>query len=475
MRDAGAPAAAGRSAIIGGPATLAPGQTCRLPRGARGRTMAVFSQDALNPGVRKREVFGWAMYDFANSGYTTVVITAVFAAYFVGGVAGKAEWATFAWTLALSISYAIVMFTMPSLGAYADLRAAKKRILMLVTGACVLSTAALAFARPGSVVLAMLLIIVSNTFYSYGESLTAAFLPELARPDAMGRVSGWGWGFGYFGGMLALGICLGYVLWAQGQGIKAEQFVPVTMLITAVIYGAASLVTFRLLQERAQPNPQALRQGGLAASLERLKRTFADARRYRDFMWLMACAVFYQGGVAVAIALAAIYAETVIGFQPQETMVLIFVLNLAAAGGAFAWGHLQDRIGHKLALGSTLVGWIATCLIAALSTTKGQFWWAATIAGLCMGSSQSAGRALAGMFAPRRQLAEFYGLWTFAIRLASIIGPLTYGAITWATGGNQRLAILSTASLFVIGLVLLLKVDVERGRQAAVEEAPAGA
>ncbi|HEY0885788.1 MAG TPA: MFS transporter, partial [Ramlibacter sp.] len=217
--------------------------------------MAVFSRDALNPGVRKREVFGWAMYDFANSGYTTVVLTAVFAAYFVGGIAGKAAWATFAWTAALSVSYAIVMLTMPSIGAYADLRAAKKRLLALFTAACVISTAALAFARPGSVALAMLLIVVSNTFYSYGESLTAAFLPELAREHSLGKVSGWGWGFGYFGGMLALGLCLGYVIWAQGQGIPAAQFVPVTMLITAVLYGTAALVTFRLLRERAQPNP----------------------------------------------------------------------------------------------------------------------------------------------------------------------------------------------------------------------------
>lgn len=431
--------------------------------------MALFSRDALNPGVRKREVFGWAMYDFANSGYTTVVITAVFAAYFVGGVAQKAEWATFAWTLALSISYGIVMLTMPSIGAYADLRGAKKRVLMLVTVACVITTAALAFAKPGSVAMAMLLIILSNTFFAYGESLIAAFLPELAKPDALGKVSGWGWGFGYFGGMLALGICLGYVLWAQAQGIPASQFVPVTMLITAVIYGGASLVTFRLLQERAQPNPAAVQQGGLAASIAQLRSTFRQARRYSDFMWLLACAVFYQGGVAVAIALAAIYAETVIGFQQQETMMLIFVLNLAAAGGAFAWGYLQDRVGHKLALGSTLVGWVLTCVIAALSTTKGQFWWAAAIAGLCMGSSQSAGRALAGNFAPRNQLAEFYGLWTFAIRLASIIGPLSYGAITWATGGNQRMAIVSTAVLFVIGLILLQKVDVQRGRQAALQ------
>lgn len=430
--------------------------------------MALFSQDALNPGVRKREVFGWAMYDFANSGYTTVVITAVFAAYFVGGIAQKAEWATFAWTAALSVSYAIVMLTMPSIGAYADLRAAKKRLLMLATMGCVVTTAALAFAGPGSLAFAVLLIILSNTFFAYGESLTAAFLPELARPAALGKVSGWGWSFGYFGGMLALGICLGYVLWAQARGIAADQFVPVTMLITAVIYGLASLVTFRLLKERAQPNPAALQQGGLKASLAQLQQTFRQARRYKDFMWLLACAVFYQGGVAVAIALAAIYAEQVIGFQPQETMVLIFVLNFAAAGGAFAFGYFQDRIGHKLALGITLVGWIATCVIAAITTTKGGFWYAAAIAGVCMGSSQSAGRAMAGMFSPRRQLAEFYGLWTFAVRLASIIGPLSYGAITWMTGGDQRTAILSTAVLFAVGLVLLIPVNVQRGREAAL-------
>ena len=174
--------------------------------------------------------------------------------------------------------------------------------------------------------------------------------------------------------------------------------------------------------------------------------------------------------MAVAVTLAAIYAEQVIGFKPSETMVLIFVLNLAAAAGAFGFGFFQDKIGHKLALGITLAGWVATCIIAALSTTKGEFWWAAAIAGACMGSSQSAGRAMAGMFAPAKQLAEFYGLWTFATRLASIIGPLTYGAITWATGGNQRIAILSTTVLFVAGMIALIPVNVARGRAAAEAE-----
>lgn len=431
--------------------------------------MALFSSDALNPGVRKREVFGWAMYDFANSGYTTVVLTAVFAAYFVGAVAGGAAWATFAWTLALSVSNAVVMLTMPVIGAWADRHGAKKRLLLIATVGCVIATAALSLVGPGAVALGVLLVILSNVFFAWGESLSAAFLPELARPEAMGKVSGWGWSFGYLGGMLALGLSLAYVLWAQAQGQKAESFVPVTMLITAVIFGLAAMVTFSLLRERTPASAANEKTAGLGESLRQLLASFRRARAYRDFMWLLGCAVAYQGGVAVTIALAAIYAEQVIGFVQQETMVLIFVLNIAAALGAFAFGYGQDRLGHKRALGITLVGWMVTCIIAALTTTKGGFWYAAVIAGLCMGSSQSAGRAMAGILAPPSQLAEFYGLWTFATRLASILGPLSYGLITWVTGGNHRIAIASTALLFLIGLVLLQPVNMARGRARALQ------
>jgi UMF1 family MFS transporter len=429
--------------------------------------MALFAQASLNPGVAKREVLGWAMYDFANSGYTTVVLTAVFNAYFVGVVAGNADWATLAWTMTLAVSSAIVMFTMPTIGAYADLRAAKKRLLALSTVGCVLTTAALAWAGPGDLVLAVGAIIVSNLCYAYGEALIAAFLPELARRDALGRVSGWGWSFGYFGGMLTLGLSLGYVLWAQGQGIPATQFVPVTMLITAVVYAVASLATFALLKERAVPQPAGGEAGGMRASLARLHRTWQHARRYRDFVWLMACAVAYQAGIAVVIALAAVYAEQVLGFKQVQTMALIFLVNIASALGAFGFGYWQDRIGHRPALAVTLVGWIVMTVLAVLATTATLFWVAAVIAGLCMGSSQSAGRALAGLFAPETQRAEFFGLWTFATRLSAIVGPLTYGLVTWLTGGNHRLAILSTGLFFVLGLVLLRQVDVHRGARAA--------
>ena len=429
--------------------------------------MPLFDQACLNDGVKKREVFGWAMYDFANSGYTTVVLTAVFNAYFVGVIAGGAPWATLAWTLVIGASSAIVMLTMPAIGAFADLRAAKKRVLAMATAGCVAATVALAMAGPGDLWLAVLAIVVSNTFYSYGESLTAAFLPELARPDSMGRVSGWGWSFGYFGGMLSLGLSLAYVLWAQANKLPATHFVPVTMLITAGVYGAASLATFALLRERALPQVRTAGDAGLRAAVRRLAATWHQARRYRDFRWLLACGTCYQAGISVVIALAAVYAEQVLGFKQTDTMALIFLVNIAAALGAFGFGYAQDRIGHKAALGVTLVGWIVMTVLAALATGAGLFWVAAVIAGLCMGSSQSAGRALAGLFAPPAQLAEFFGLWTLATRLAAIIGPVTYGVVTVITAGNHRIAILSTALFFVLGLLLLTPIDVARGRQAA--------
>jgi MFS transporter, UMF1 family len=162
----------------------------------------------------------------------------------------------------------------------------------------------------------------------------------------------------------------------------------------------------------------------------------------------------------------------VLGFKQTETMALVFLVNIASAVGAFAFGYWQDRTGHRRALAITLVGWIVMCVLAAAAQGPGLFWVAAVVAGLCMGSSQSAGRAMAGLLAPPAQLAEFFGLWAFATRLSAIVGPVTYGLVTWLTMGNHRVAIVSTALFFVLGLLLLRRVDVERGAREALEPAP---
>jgi UMF1 family MFS transporter len=426
--------------------------------------VAWFDRLSLNEGVRRREVFAWAMYDFANSGYTTVVLTAVFSAYFVGAVAGGAPWATLAWTAALSLSSLLVMVAAPLLGAWADAHRRKRAVLAVATAGCVLATAALGLVAPGDVALAVVAVVVSNFFFGVGEGVIAAFLPELARPHALGRVSGWGWSFGYFGGMLTLGLGLAVVLSAQARGETAAQFVPVTMILTAVVFAIACVPTFVLLRERggaASGSPLA------GEAIARLRRTWLESARFADFRRMLACGCLYQAGIAVVIALAAVYAEQAMKFTTLQTMALIFVVNIAAALGAFGFGYAQDRVGHRRALALTLAGWIAMVAIASLTHDVGAFWVAAGLAGLCMGSSQSCGRAMIGAMAPADRRAEFYGLWTLAVRLASIVGPLTYGVVTWATGGNHRLAIAITGLFFVGALFVLRGVDVARGERAA--------
>src|SRR5215467_2657903 len=421
----------------------------------------------LEGDARPAEVIAWAMFDFANSGYTTVVITAVFNAYFVSAIAGNAPWATFAWTAALSVSYGIILLTAPVVGAYADLRAAKKRLLLITTAGCVIATGLLALTGPGTLALAIALLVFSNVCYGSGENLIAAFLPELARGEALGRVSGWGWALGYLGGLITLGLCLAYVSWAQARGQPAQQFVPVTMIITAVSFALASVPTFLVLRERARPVPPVAGENLASAAFARLAHTVRQAARYRDLGRFLVCIVFYQAGIQTVIALAAIYAQQALGFTTKETITLILVVNVTAAAGAFAFGYIQDRLGHVRTIALTLWLWIATSLIAWLASGPELFWVAANLAGLCLGSSQSAGRALVGYLSPADRRAEFFGLWGLAVKLSSILGPITYGTVTWATHGNHRLAMLATGGFFAAGLVLLARIDVSRGRRAA--------
>ncbi|WP_232304947.1 MFS transporter [Castellaniella caeni] len=422
------------------------------------------SGSALNPGVRRREVWSWAMYDFANSSYTTVVLTTVFNAYFVGVVAAGRAWGTLALTAALSLSYLVVMLAMPWLGARADARAGHRRLLFSSTVGCVLATAALASVGPGVIAWGLLCLALSNAFYCVGESTVASFLPGLARPEAMGRVSGWGWSFGYCGGMLALGLSLWLVSTAESQGLDAARYVPRVMLFTALFFALAAVPSFLWLREptgvpTAQPAPRAL--------WAQLRHAWRETRQdFPDFRRLLMCIASYQAGITVVITLSAVYATEVMGFGMRETMLLVFLVNIGAAAGAFGFGYLQDRIGHKRALALTLLGWVLMVLLAAFARSLAVFWSAAALAGLCMGTSQSAGRAMVGVLAPAHRPAEFFALWTFAVQLAAVVGPLTYGALVWLTRGDHRLALLATGLFFVLGLVLLARLDFVRGQRA---------
>lgn len=422
--------------------------------------------------VPTREVLAWAMYDFANSGYTTVVLTAVFNAYFVGVVAGngadQSGMATLLWTVAMAITNFMVLVSAPVLGAIADHGAHKKRFLALTTIGCVVFTVLLGFVGPGDIALGMTFVILATLMFASGENFIAAFLPEIASQKEMGRISGYGWSLGYLGGLLVLGLCLVYIQWAQARGEIAEQYVPVTMWITALMFALAALPTFIWLRERAVPQPLAEGENYFRVGFARVRHTLTHALHYRDlFRFLITLAVYYCG-INTVVVLAAIYAQETMGFSMQENIILILVVNVTAAVGALLFGLVQDRLGSVPTLAVTLAVWIAALVLAFFTESRAGFWVVANLVGLALGSSQSAGRALVGQFSPPERAAEFFGLWGLAGKLAAVIGPLVYGLVTYLTHGNHRQALLSTTVFFIVGLVLLMTVNERRGRTAAV-------
>jgi len=412
------------------------------------------------------------MFDFANSGYSTVVSTAVYNAYFVSHIAGGAGGfnsgtATFLWTIAVGISNALIVATAPILGAIADYSAAKKRLLAATTIACIVCTAMLSLPAPGQVALAMLLVICSNFTFGTGEDLIAAFLPEISPKENMGRVSAFGWTVGYMGGLLVLALSLGYVSWAQRQGLPEHQFVSVTLLIVAAIFALAASPTFLWLRERANPQKLPAGKNYVQVGFERFRETLEHAHHFQDLFRFLLTLIAYSCGTSTVVVLAAVYAEQVMGFTTSETLMLIILVNITAAIGAYAFGHIQDRLGSVPTLKITLLIWVTATLLTAFTHSKAEFWLVANLFGIAMGSSQSAGRALVGQFSPPERSAEFFGLWGLSVKLASVVGPMTYGLIDYLTSGNHRIAIMSTASFFVIGLLLLATVDEQRGKQAA--------
>lgn len=434
--------------------------------------MKLFSKEHIQDGVKARELWAWAAYDFANSGYTTVVLTAVFNAYFVSVIAHPSPYATLWWTLIIALSNAVSMVVMPVIGAMADARASKKRWLAVVTVLCIAGTFGLTLTGAGTVLWAALMILMSNCAYNVGESLSSAFLPELARESSLGKVSGWGWSFGYCGGLVTLALAIAWTFWCQSQGASTGEAVEGTLVITAVVYALAALPLFLFLKERSRPHQLGSKSVSLraafAASIDELKHTFSGLKTYQDFARLTLCGFCYQAGVSVVVTLSAVYAGAVMTFSTTDMLIMVCAVNVTAVIGAFGFGYLQDRIGHKLALGLTLAVWLLMVVVASLATERWVFWVAANLAGIAMGSSQSAGRAMVGYFAPASRLAQFYSFWSMLLWCAAIVGPLTYGLMTVIFDNNHRLAILVTGLFFVAALGVLRTINMDRGRQVAL-------
>lgn len=422
-----------------------------------------------------KERLSWAFFDFANSSYSTVVSTTIFSAYFVSTIAGKvpglaAGQATLLWTITVAIANGIVLLMAPIVGTLADTSGSKKKFLAITALGCFIFTAMLSMTQPGGIAFGMIIMILSNTMFCAGENIAAAFLPEIAAPAEMGRVSALGWTVGYIGGLLSLGISLAYVTWAHAHGMVETQYVPHTMLIAAGLFGLGTLPLFLFLKERARPQPLKAGETLLNAGFKRLAHTFQNAKQYEDLFRFLFTLLVYNSGIATVIVIASVYAQQVMGFTTSDTIIMILVVNITAAIGAYVFGFVQDKIGSVKTIYITLALWITATVMAYFTESRIVFWILANLIGIAMGSSASAGRALIGHFSPPGRSGEFFGLWGLAIKMSAITGPMTYGLISYLTAGNQRLAILSTVIFFITGAALLATVNEKRGKEAALAD-----
>lgn len=399
------------------------------------------------PPVRKREIFGWCCFDFANSAFTTIVITVVGLPYFVGVVAAGEPKATLWWGWTLSLSQLFVILLSPVVGVVADVRAHKKRYLLTTALVCSVATAFIFGVGAGQIGLMLGLILVANVAFSMSENICAAFLPEISTPQNVGKISGYGWSFGYFGGLLSLGIALAIV--SSGEGRAAWTF-----LTTGIFFFTASLPTLILLKERARPRTLAAGETyrGLAwAQFREMKRDLPQHRRLAVFFLAL---VFFISGLMAVVGFAAGFATEVIGMSQGEVIGLFAVLQLAGVVGAFGFGFWQDRVGPKWPLVTALVLWMVACGGAATCHSVGLFYLVGILAGVAMGSLQSAARAVVATLTPAGRSGEFFGYWGFFTKLAGVIGPAVFGTLVTHLG--YREAITWNAGFFLVGLLILL-------------------
>ncbi len=409
--------------------------------------------------ILNKEVFGWAMFDFANSSYTTVIITAIFNQYFISVVVGDPNRGDYLWGITLSISYLIVVFASPIVGAIADFSGSKKRFLLFTTLICVSFTAPLYFVGEGDLLFAMIFVILSNIGFSLGENLISSFLPEITTKEHIGRVSGYGWGLGFLGGILAL---LGSIVILKSFEDGSSAY-PLIYPFVAVFFAVSVIPTFLWVKERGRRHQDIQ---GLKAytqiGYQQLIKTFRHLGDFKELVKLLLAFFFYNAGLITVIAFAVPYAKDVFGFKNAELIVLIIVSNVAASIGAVLFGLIQDKIGAKRTLLITVAWWIITVLgIYSVESQKG-FWVMASMAGFGLGSTQSATRAMVGLFSPKSKLAEFYGFWGVFGKLSSILGLYSFGLLSYMTL-SKPLALLSTGAFFVVGFTMLLWVNEKKG------------
>ena len=395
-----------------------------------------------------RAVVAWAFYDFANSAFAAVIMATIYAAYYALAVVGNERgvgdlW----WGRVVSVSMAIVALSSPFLGGIADRAGVRRPLFISFTALSVIATTFLVTVTPGMVLWGFFLGVVGNVGFEGALVYYNAYLPELAPRAMQGRVSGWGFALGYAGSIVALLVALPFV--------KAEAYYA-AFLSTAGLFAAFSLPAFLFL-----PPDRPGRVSAVRAAREGGAEVLATIRKilgFRDLRRFLGAYFVYEDGVNTVVAFSAIFAAQTLGFPMDRLIVLYIVVQVSALAGALAWAWPTDRLGPKRVVMVTLCQWTVVVAAAYFVQTQGQFYVLAILAGTGLGAVQAASRTFLATLIPKGMEAELFGFYTLCGKSAAIMGPLVFGGISHAAGGNQRAGILAIGVFFLVGLALVARV-----------------
>jgi UMF1 family MFS transporter len=425
--------------------------------------------DDISLALDRKAVFGWTMYDFANSAFTTLIVTFIYATYFTKAIAPNEIIGTALWSRAITVSSLTVALLSPFLGAMADHNGHRKRYLLLSTGVAILAAVMLYTPLPGQVAAALFWFVLGNIAFEMGCVFYNAFLPELAPPAKIGFVSGLGWGVGYGGGLAAMLLAMFTMVNPEtpwfGLSRDLGQNIRATNLLVAGWFALFSLPMFLLVREKR--GNQAPSPDSPAAVARRLAATFRAVRRYRQVFRFLLARLLYNDGLITIFAFGGIYAAGTFGFSFQEIMLFGIVLNFMAGLGAFAFGFCDDRLGGRATILISLAGLVIAAGMALAAASKPWLWVAGILVGIFAGPNQSASRSLLARMIPREKENEFFGFFAFSGKFTAFLGPLTLGILT-ELFQSQRVGMSVVLVLFVLGGLLLLKVDEQGGIKAAL-------
>lgn len=425
-----------------------------------------------------RERWAWYLYDFGNSAYAAVVLLAVYSAYFQGTVVGGAEGSRL-WGIAVGIAMLIVAVTAPILGTIADYSGAKKKFLFGYTVMTCIFTALLFLAEPGRVFIGMAFFILAEIGYRSAQVFYDGLLPEIAAPEEMGRISGNGWAVGTAGGIICLLIVLPMIVLLKVEGTVVVRS---TLVVTAVFFALSAVPLFLWLPERAKKQALPPGENYLTLAFKRLRKTIGTAKNFREFIKFMVAFLIFNDGIIMALDFAAIIGAVLFGMDQTDLIVFVIVVQITNVIGAYVFGLWVDKFGGKRSLVISILIMIVVIIWMYFNQTQSGFYLIGVVAGFAMAGTQSVSRTMVAMFSPPGQSAEFYGFFAVAGRTSSFIGPTVYGFIAaevalWyerqgqtvalAEQSGQRLAILSIAVFFVVGLALLYFVNEEKAKHAA--------